>query len=195
MQDDIQPMWLDFDEVADLLLAEEALNASPAELQGWLTGLLVAGARMSPDSWLQEASSLLDLEAWQHAETPAALVTLYEQTLAHLESAGLSYQLLLPDDQTDLAVRVDALGIWCQGFMSGFGAQGRQTDQSLSQEAKDVLNDLAHIAQVESDVEQEEEGEGDLMELQEYVRMAALMLFAECNASAPASDKGAQALH
>ena len=186
---------LGFDAIANLLVSENVRLVSPAELQGWLVGQLASGARLSPDLWLKSAGQLLELDQFTHENNKVALVALYQQALGQLDGFGLELSLLLPDDDVVLSQRVEALGMWCQGFMSGFGHQGKQTNQSLSAEAHDALNDLSQIAQVATDVDDDEDNESDLMQLEEYIRMVALMLFAECNPPADAVQPAAQPLH
>lgn len=179
---EVNETLLGFDEIANLMVAEEAMSVSPSELHGLLAGQLASGARLTPDAWLASAADLLDMASgFTHEESKAGLVALYEQTLGQFESDSLGFALLQPDDDASLSQRVSSLGSWCQGFIAGFGYQGKQTDQTLSDEAKDALNDLSQIAQVEAEVEEDDSAEGDLYELQEYVRMAALMMFTECN--------------
>ncbi|QEQ98093.1 UPF0149 family protein [Neptunomonas concharum] len=180
---EVTGQMIGFDEIANLLVSEEVFIISPAELHGFLCGQLSSGARMVPDLWLKTMAELLERETVRHESSKVGLVGLYEQSLGQLESFGLELTLLLPDEEVPLAQRVESLGLWCQGFMTGFGYQGKQTDNSLSEEAKDALNDLSQIAQVASEVEDDEDNESDLMQLEEYVRMVVLMLFSECNAS------------
>ncbi|MDO5910347.1 UPF0149 family protein, partial [Pseudomonas aeruginosa] len=51
---------------------------------------------------------------------------------------------------------------------------------SLTGEAEEVLQDMAAIAQVQGQLEDSEDGETDYMEVMEYLRVAPLLLFAEC---------------
>jgi hypothetical protein len=52
-----------------------------------------------------------------------------------------------------------------------------------------VLQDLAAIAQVQSALEESEDGESDYMEVMEYLRVAPLLLFSECAKPEPAEPK------
>jgi uncharacterized protein YgfB (UPF0149 family) len=107
---------------------------------------------------------------------------LYLATLQQLQAPDFSFELVLPDDDQPLAGRADALGLWCSGFLSGFGLQERKGSQGLSIEGQETLRDLAQIVQITTAADAEaEEDENDLMEVQEYVRMAALLVFSECN--------------
>ncbi len=63
----------------------------------------------------------------------------------------------------------------------------------LSIEATEVLQDLAAIAQVQDALEESEDGETDYMEVMEYLRVAPLLLFTECNK--PATPEPKPSLH
>ena len=105
-----------------------------------------------------------------------------------LTGDDMTVVLLLPSDDVPLAERAAALGEWCQGFLAGFGLNYR--DNALSLEGKEVLNDLAAISQVQDALEESEDGEGDYMEVMEYLRVAPLLLFTETRKSAePAAPK------
>lgn len=173
---------LTFDDIANLLVSEKITMVSPSELHGLVSGQLSSSARLSNDLWLQMAHDFLDIQNFSNEQSKVALVGLYQQTLAQFESLAMSLDLLLPDDEHEISQRVSALGQWVQGFLAGFGAQGRQTDKSLSDDAREMLQDLVQIAQVASaDLEETEESETDFFELVEYVRMGALYVFTECN--------------
>ncbi|BBB31390.1 UPF0149 family protein [Neptunomonas japonica] len=185
-----------FDAIANLLVSENVFIITPSELHGLLAGQLSSGARMVPDIWLSTVAELLELDGLTQETSKVGMIGLYQQTLGQMESFSLELTMLLPDDDATLAQRVESLGRWCQGFMTGFGYQGKQTDKSLSDEAKDVLRDLSEISQVANEVDDGEDSEADLMQLEEYVRMAVLMLFSECNLSSDAvSNPNAPKMH
>jgi uncharacterized protein YgfB (UPF0149 family) len=177
---------ISFDAIANVLVSENVFIITPSELHGLLAGQLSSGARMVPDIWLSTVAELLELDGLTQETSKVGMIGLYQQTLGQMESFSLELSMLLPDDDATLAQRVESLGRWCQGFMTGFGYQGKQTDKSLSDEAKDVLRDLSEISQVANEVDDGEDSESDLMQLEEYVRMAVLMLFSECNLSSDA---------
>lgn len=177
-----------FELLANIFVEEGVQVISPAELHGLISGHLAAGARLQPAVLLQTACELMDIKSFTQESSKVALLELYTASCHSLESMDLEFELLLPDDDDEISLRAEALGRWCQSFLSGFGLYGKHTDASLSTEAKETLNDLGQIAQVSSDLEDLEEHEADLMEVQEYVRMAVLMLFTECNKAV--EDKG-----
>lgn len=168
-------------EICDMLIAEDSMTSSAAEVHGLLSGYLSAGARFSHEAWLKLAAELTDITDFRHESSKLALTDLYDGVLAQLEQVDFGFKLLLPDDDLTLADRAEALGSWCQGFLTGFGLQGGHTNESLTDELKEALGDMEQISQIELEPEAGEESESDLMELQEYIRMSAIMIFTEFN--------------
>ncbi len=169
-----------FDDLADLLLPMGSLN-SPSELHGWLCGKLCGGARLEEADWLDQAWEFLDVVGGASTEAREAVAHLYVTTLAQFDDEQFGLQLLLPDDETDLDQRVQALGQWCHGFLSGFGSAGIDGESQFSANAADALRDLAAIVQAglgDEDAD-EDDAEGDFIEIAEYVRMATLSLHAD----------------
>ena len=165
------------------LLTASGHSVSPAELHGHLLGRSCAGAGFDAEGWLVEASELLAGEPQDNVRN--ALIGLQEMVKGELTSDDMTVVLLLPTDDAPLPERAAALGQWCQGFLSGFGLNYR--DNALSTEGKEVLQDLAAIAQVQDALEESEDGESDYMEVMEYLRVAPLLLFTETKKTADAA--------
>ncbi|UUY09716.1 YecA family protein [Pseudomonas sp. J452] len=163
------------------LLASSGKPVSPAELHGLLLGRSCAGAGFEPEAWIQDAVELLGDEPADNVRQ--ALIGLQEMVKGELTSTDITVVLLLPSDDAPLIERAQALGQWCQGFLDGFGMILGST--ALSGEAMEVLQDLSAIAQVQSALEESEDGENDYMEVMEYLRVAPLLLFTECAKLAP----------
>ncbi|MCY1292825.1 hypothetical protein D9M68_373070 [compost metagenome] len=158
------------------LLASSAQPVSPAELHGLLLGRSCAGAGFDAEPWLADAAELLGSAPQDSVRQ--ALIGLQEMVKAELTGEDMAVILLLPSDDAPLAERATALGQWCQGFLGGFGLVAG--DAALSSEAMEVLQDLAAIAQVQSALDESEDGESDYMEVMEYLRVAPLLLYTEC---------------
>jgi uncharacterized protein YgfB (UPF0149 family) len=165
------------------LLASAGKPVSPAELHGLLLGRSCAGAGFEADAWIADAVELLGAEPADNVRQ--ALIGLQEMVKGELGGSDVTVVLLLPGDDAPLGERAKALGQWCQGFLDGFGMI--VGNAALSAEAMEVLQDLSAIAQVQSALEESEDGESDYMEVMEYLRVAPLLLFAECGKAAPAS--------
>ncbi len=66
-------------------------------------------------------------------------------------------------------------------FLGGFGLAYDRDKQKLNAEITETMDDLSQIAMVSLQDDNDDEAEQSLMELEEYVRMAALMVFSEFN--------------
>jgi yecA family protein len=174
----------DFDRLSDLLREFDALQTA-AELHGFLIGQLAGGRRFSRSEWLVAANEAADLGEHPDQRAGDELYALYQQALANLSGGELAFQPLLPADDEPLSRRVENLGMWCQGFLSGFGLAGGHTTSSA--ELAESLRDFAAIAQVASgDDGDPDQSESDLFSVSEYVRLSAVDIFWKHNPDAPA---------
>jgi len=171
------------------LLADNGYPVSPAELHGLLLGRSCAGVGFEVDSWLDDAIEVLGAPA--DGTVRQALIGLQEMVKTELTGDDVTVVLLVPGDELPLAERAAALGQWCQGFLTGFGLAAGGT--ALSSEAREVLQDLAAIAQVQDALEESEDGETDYMEVMEYMRVAPLLLYSEL--AKPAAPAPKPSLH
>lgn len=186
------PAAFDYDRF-DQMFAEQGAAGFPAELHGHLVGRLSAGSRLDHGAWLEVAREVIDGRGSLPEAARVQLIQLYDATLAQLTGSGFELSLLLPDDDAAIERRALALGQWCEGFLGGFGLVGREG--GLSEEGDSVLADFAAIAQVQTDLEESEANEVDFMEVMEYVRMAVLMLFSECQPADRPQDQPPASLH
>jgi len=150
------------------------LSVAPSELHGGLSGWL-AGGGDDPTGWVQ---AVLAEEGAPRPDGDDPLGRLFETTLTQLDAPDFGFSLLLPDEDASLLERSEALFAWCRGFVGGYGlAAGECTD--LSAEGHDALADLVRLAAENGQLEGDEEDEIALMELEEFVRVTALLLHSE----------------
>ena len=176
----------------DETLRRAGAACDAAESHGMLCGALCAGLD-SDEAWV---AHILD-EASGSAEAQKAcrrsLSALRDGTHALLAGASLEFAPVLPDDETGLGDRTDALGEWCQGFLFGLGLAGTRLKlEEMSEEINEVLKDLGQIAQAGFEGEEDnEDDETAYTEVVEYVRVGVQLLYEELQAPseiAPASD-------
>lgn len=166
-------------DVDDVFRASQALGlgASPAELHGGLCGWLAAGGAPGND-W--PARVLAD-DSLAPAAEGSALAQLLDATVKQLEDRDFGFELLLSDSgQTD--AQVDALFSWARAFLGGFGLGSGHKRPVLSEEGEEALNDLAKLAQASSE-DFDSDGEDDeeaLAEIEEFIRIAVLLLHGDC---------------
>ncbi|GAB2510802.1 UPF0149 family protein [Lysobacter humi (ex Lee et al. 2017)] len=168
---------LDFPSV-DALDAEArqlGLATSVHELHGALCGWLAGGGSDAP-AWLAPVMADPALPA---PAPGGPLDRLRAATAAQLADRSFEFELLLPDADAPLVDRSGALFDWCRGFVGAFGlAAGRA--EHLSGESREALADLAKLASAEPQDEGDEEDEEALVEIEEFVRVAALLLHGDC---------------
>jgi uncharacterized protein YgfB (UPF0149 family) len=104
---------------------------------------------------------------------------------------------LLPDDDTPLRERADALSLWCQGFLYGLGSGTTPDPGKVSSEAGEIIRDLTEITHVGVEADEEnEENEAAFAEVVEFVRVGVQLLFVElAPARGEASASDASSLH
>ena len=170
---DLDPV--EFDELADLFV-ELKVFSSPSELHGMLCGQLVRPDKFDENSWLSEAATFLEQPHFESDEAKTLLLEMFATTRQQFMATGFELLMLLPDDDADISDRAESLGRWCLGFVTGIGA----ARTALTEEGRETLDDVEKISQIdEQSLEDDEEHEQDLMQLVEYVRMAAIMLYSE----------------
>ena len=118
----------DFDLIADILSTQGA-DTEPAESHGVLCALFCTVQELDNDTWLALVLTGPSRDAL--APVPEPLASLFDETRRQFDSEQFDFHLLLPHDDANLAVRVEALGHWCQGFLTGLAAGGIQQPENL----------------------------------------------------------------
>jgi uncharacterized protein len=171
----------------DALIMRLRLGTEASELHGSLCGYLAGGGSLRGTSVL--AALQLDGEATDpSADDLALLDRLARQSETELADPELGFEPLLPEDDRPLEERAEAMVDWCRGFLGGFGLAGTAAHAQLSDEAQEVLRDIGTIAASSFDFGSEDEDEDALIEVQEFVRVAAMLLHTECAAPDPSAS-------
>ena len=175
---------LDLDEIQESLEALGAMTDA-AEGHGTFCGMLLGQQDCS--RWLaftlENPPAAGDLIAREHLQR---LQQLFEDVRAQLNSEDMEFELLLPDDEQEFAIRLLALAGWCQGFLYGLGVNGESALSALSEQGRECMSDLMEISQLAHDEEQSEETETVYAELTEHVRLSVIYMHEELNPVMPA---------
>lgn len=176
----------------DALIVRLRLGVDASELHGSLCGYLAGGATPNGGKLL----AALELEGAEDiVPSPAdqaALDTLLRQCRDALADPDLGFEPLVPADDRPLDERAEAVAEWCRGFLGGFGLAGTDAHAGLSDEAQEVLRDFGTIAASSFDFGDAAEDEDALVEVQEFLRVGALLLYTE---SAGRGQPGSDRLH
>lgn len=150
------------------------LATDASELHGALCGWLAGGGENS-SAW--PARVLVDDTLPGVQDGP--LEEMRQASAEQLEDRSFGFELLLPESDGAPTQRAEALFDWCRGFLGGFGlASG--ANPPLSEEAREALLDLARLAQAAPESSDEDEDEDALAEIEEFVRVAVLLLHGDC---------------
>ena len=154
---------------------QAGLSTAAADLHGSLCGWL-AGGGATGGNWL--ARVMVD-DALPEPAADSVLAQLHAATLAQFEDRDFGLEVLAPDDDQPLAARSGALFDWCRGFVGAFGLAAG-AEPRLSAEGEEALGDIARLARATAQDEGDEEDEAALAEIEEFVRVAALLLHGDC---------------
>jgi uncharacterized protein len=176
---DSLPLHPEVQDDADAL----ALGADASELHGSLCGYLCGGGQSSRSDWLSRLA--IEGDAGSTPSADSALDRLYQASCGQLGDPGLGFELLLPDDDAPLEERTEALLSWCRGFLGGFGLAAG-AEPALGADAAEALEDLSRIAASSVSLEDADADEDSLMEISEFVRVAAMLLYGDSHMQARA---------
>lgn len=183
-----------FEELSKFLNVE-GFDESPSEIHGFLSGRIAGGERLAGEDFRGAIVESVDSEEELVDNALEELETFYKGIIATFQDTDFGFQPLLPPDSVELEDRVGALADWCQCFLSGLGEAGLSDTAGLSEDSMAAIKDIAAIAQAGFDGEVEEDDESDLFELQEYVRVAALMLYSELNQALIGAQASSPTIH
>ncbi|GMR08707.1 MAG: UPF0149 family protein [Gammaproteobacteria bacterium] len=172
---------MDIPDYQQLTEALERLNAlkDAAEAQGIICGMLCAHAP-DPGRWMMEVLPDADTANDRVKELHELLGAVYMDLEQKLGSSEFSFNIVLPDDDEPVKVRTVALGQWCLGLLLGLGMAGMKDTSVLSADAREVLNDVVSLSRAgQYDADDSEENEKAFMQLVEFARVAAQLLYEE----------------
>ena len=175
------------------LIADSRAVAEAAEAHGTLAGALCATGAYRLEDWLAEI--LPEGLAADSAAIPS-LRDIYDETRTALSGTQMQFELLMPDDQSPIELRTEALRLWCNGFVYGLGTSGAPDPERLPGDAGEIVRDLAQIMRAGVDErEGTEANEAALAELVEFVRVGVQVVFEELGALRQPSPPPGVSLH
>ena len=168
-----------------------------AECHGMLCGMLASGVPFASSAWLTHAAGREDLSPFGPEGSGHVVWDVLKETRTAFSEGHCDLRLVLPPENAGIGERAGGLVFWSRGFLSGFGLAGPLSFAELDEEARVFLEDLTRIARLDTRIEAAEENEQILTELEEFLRLGALMVFEQTSAGAadPAADSAEPTLH
>jgi uncharacterized protein len=189
----------EYEALRESLTDSGAVLALP-ELHGGVSGALCAGGPAAAARWVDEF--VADHEATNLPAVQATVLELVRATWQMLAGGELAFEPLLPDDDTPLEDQVQALALWCHGFLNGLGASapdlvprvpgagggnrgapaagGGGASADASAELSEILADFGEISRAgvdEEDAADRDTADFALAELKEYARVSTQIVF------------------
>jgi uncharacterized protein YgfB (UPF0149 family) len=147
-----------------------------ASLHGFCVGALCVAASDLWSGFLEEYLPAGQADA-PPRELADALAALLQESAATLAEGQFEFELLLPDEDLPLALRTACLAAWADGYLRGLSRTA--VELSLTENAEEALRDVEAVAQVDPDVDDDDEAEGAFTEVCEHLRIAVAQLYAE----------------
>ena len=162
-------------------LADAGAVVALAELHGGVCGALCAGGAPAARHWLAHCLEDQELAASTAADELEGLLDASQKALA---DPDLTFEPLLPDDDAPLAEQVQALALWCQGFLSGVGTTAPSAARHSAEDGSlaEILRDFAEISRAglsEEEAAGQAQADFALAEIHEYVRASVQIAFEE----------------
>lgn len=166
---------IDYLELDELLLSVDA-EVGAAECHGFLCGQVCVTSYPPEELWQEFIDPQTNNDVVVD-DCYREIRILLADIIDNIQSPDMDFQLILPEDNSALEDRVNALAEWCHGFLNGYGLSAGQLDGVLSAESREILEDFTQICRVGIDKDSDDEDEHALIDLIEYVRMGAIMIF------------------
>lgn len=182
----------DYHDVSDALEALSALGTA-GQSHGLLCALMTAHARINREAWVDSLlGGHIEPGDERAREAYQLLNEVFNATKDAFQRDQFELPLLLPEDDSPLQERVDALGEWCQGYLTGLHLLGMDIEKNSNEQIQECLQDLLSISQVELTPEEQidQESEGYFLNLEEHVRAAVLTIMQELQISFKEHEHG-----
>ena len=162
-------------ELDQLLHAADA-ECGAAESHGLLCGIICAAGDADEKLWLDQILGERNTLSASAQRSRELLARLYVESRLRLDEDGLDLVLLLPEDDTRLHLRSQALGQWCQGFLYGLALGGIRGTREPAANVSEIMHDFYEISNAGFDAESTDGSEeAAYLEIVEYVRISVLV--------------------
>lgn len=166
----------------DHLLKSCGSNWNAGQVHGLLCARLAVTGADGATRWFAQILEDTDPENALRGECEAVLDTLCAITWRQLVERQSEFTLLLPDDDEPAARRTEAMSQWCEGFLHGLVSEKHSDDLKKRLAAEplvDIIKDMLQITRATPGEDDEEGVEEALVELIEYLRVAAQLAYEE----------------
>jgi len=155
-----------------------------SEAHGACCGWVCLGGASAILAWSKELLGPSEADDALAQERQQQLHQLAANALLHLEKGEMEFAPLLPPDESLLDERTIGLAEWSQGFMNGLAMGAKSGSDAFKQAldngvTKEILDDFSQITRAAVENDDDEASEQAYMELVEYVRISAQIIYDE----------------
>lgn len=173
---------LDYDELDDAL-RRCGSGYDAAQSHGLLASRLAVTGRDGGYDWIAYVLDGSDESNALRKECEAMLSSMFERAAKSLSERQSDFAPFLPDDAIDLDARAQALGHWCEGYLHGLVSvqHSNALKKRLAEEPiADIIKDMLQITRATAgDAPEDDATEDAYVELVEYLRVAAQLVYEE----------------
>lgn len=167
----------------DMALRRCGSSWTASQAHGLICSRLALQGASALGPWLEQVMENTDVQDALRGECIEQLRSLHDDTWQKLAERGSEFELLLPDQSESAASRTEALAQWCEGYLHGLvvRTEGERLKARLAAEPlSDIIRDMLEITRAEADPDADSESnEVALVELFEYLRVAAQLVYEE----------------
>lgn len=175
-------------------LALAGLEMSVSEVHGTIVGAIANHLKsgVTPDLLkLIEPSS--DSNDGRFSQLNELLYDLYRENSELLFESKEGYDLLLPDDDEGIHIRVDGLATWSKGYILGLLYNNQFSIDQLPESGAEIARDMMEIAEAAAGADEEQDEDWALGELEEYIKVGTQLIFefiySERSSDAPKTEQ------
>ena len=177
-------------------LALAGVELTVSEVHGTVVGSIANHLKtgISPDLLkLIEPDS--DSNDGRYSHLSELLYELYRENSETLFESNEGYELLLPDDDEAISMRVEALANWSRGYLLGLLYNDRFSIDQLPESGSEIARDMMEIAEAAAGAGEEEEENWALGELEEYIKVGTQLIFEFIYSESADTPNGASNQH
>jgi uncharacterized protein YgfB (UPF0149 family) len=160
-------------------LKENNIIATPSELHGHASGMIVVNSEVDVEEWVDLIMTDYCFEGGDKSKLIPVLGALFDYAKDKLKADNYTFTPLLPSDDNELSYRLEALSTWCASFLTGMAFGGLKSDANMHEDVHEFILDLEKISKVDTFAGDTQGEEADFVELVEYVKAGAILLYSE----------------
>lgn len=151
---------------------------TPSELHGTIVGAMANHMKSgnTPDL-LKLIEPSADANDGRFTQLTAMLYDIYRETSELLIETKDGFDLILPDEDESIDVRVEGIATWCKGYVLGLLYNNAFSIDQLPESGAEIVRDLMEIAEAAAGAGEENDEDWALAELHEYIKVGSQLVF------------------